>query len=116
MSRVPFSLKNSGVVILFILLGLYALFQARFIILGPSIYIDSHKDGSLVTENVIILSGRAKNIAYISLNDRPIFIDSKGNWNEKYVVPSGLSVITLRAKDRFGRETEKKLSLVYNGI
>lgn len=113
MKRFDFSLKQGGVIVFFLLLILYTLFQARFLILGPVINIESPHDGELVDQSVIMIKGTAQNIAYISLNDRPIFIDSKGNWNERYALSPGLSVITLRAKDRFGRETEKTLRLVY---
>jgi hypothetical protein len=107
------SLKEMAVIAFFLLIAVYALFQARFLILGPRITIDRPANGMLVTENVIIVEGRAQNIAYISMNGRPIFIDSKGNWSEKYVVSIGLNIITIKAKDRFGRETEKELRVVY---
>jgi len=113
MLNINFSLKQMAVIAFFILLALYALFQARFLILGPLVYIDKPANGELVAENVIIIEGRAENIAYISMNGRPIFIDSKGNWSEKYVVSVGLNIITIEAKDRFGRKTEKEVQVVY---
>ncbi len=108
------TLKQSLSVIFFVLLVLYILFQARFLILGPVITIDSPRDGDHVSSNVIIVKGKAQNISYISMNDRPIYIDSNGNWSEKFIAPEGLSIIKLSAKDRFGRETEKILRIVYN--
>jgi hypothetical protein len=113
MKRFDLSIKQIAVIVFFVLLLLYTLFQARFLILGPVIYIDSPYDGELEPTSVIIIKGRAKNIAYISLNDRPIFIDSNGNWSEKYALSEGLSIITLKASDRFGRKTEKTVRLVY---
>ena len=97
----------------FVLLAIYALFQARFLILGPLVYIDRPANGELASENVIMVEGRAQNIAYISMNGRPIFIDSDGKWSEKYVVSNGVNIIKIEAKDRFGRRTEKEVTVVY---
>jgi hypothetical protein len=113
MRNINFSLKEMAVIAFFVLLIVYALFQARFLILGPIVTINKPENGELVTENVIIVEGRAQNIAYISMNGRPIFIDSKGNWSEKYVISEGLNIITIEAKDRFGRQTEKEVRVVY---
>jgi hypothetical protein len=113
MRNFNFSVKEMAAVAFFVLLAIYALFQARFLILGPLVYIDHPLDGELVRENVIIVEGRAQNIAYISMNGRPIFIESNGKWGEKYVVSNGLNVITIEAKDRFGRRTEKEVRVVY---
>jgi len=99
---------------LFILLVLYSLFQARFLILGPNIRITSPLDGARVESPVVELLGVASNISYISVNDRPIFVNEKGDFDEKLIVPVGLSIITMKAKDRFGRETEKVTRVVYN--
>lgn len=104
-----------GLFILFaITLIAYSLFQARFIILGPRISIESPRDGQSVDSAVVNMVGRADNIAYISINDRPIFVDEKGNFNEKLIAQAGLSILTVRARDRFGRETEKAIRVVYN--
>lgn len=113
MRNFNFSLKEIAVIAFFVLLAVYALFQGRFLILGPLVYIDKPANGELVSENVIIVEGRAENIAYISMNGRPIFIDSKGNWSEKYAVSPGLNIIKIEAKDRFGRMTDKEIQVVY---
>lgn len=104
--------KYGFLAILFLLLIVYSLYQARFLILGPQIWIESHKDGEVVTDPQIALGGRAKNVSWISLNDRQIFTDEKGYWSEKLIVSSGTSIMTLKARDRFGRETAKSVMVV----
>jgi hypothetical protein len=100
--------------ILFLLFIAYSLFQGRFVILGPSIHITSPKDGARLDTQVYTLTGVAKNIAYISLNDRQIFVDPEGNFSEKLIAARGLSIITVRARDRFGRQKEQTVRVVYN--
>ena len=113
MRNFNFSVKEMAAIAFFVLLAIYALFQARFLILGPLVYIDRPANGELASENVIMVEGRAQNIAYISMNGRPIFIDSDGKWSEKYVVSNGVNIIKIEAKDRFGRRTEKEVTVVY---
>jgi hypothetical protein len=104
--------KYGLLIILFALLIVYSLYQARFLILGPQIWIDNPQDGQTVEDPLVIMEGRAENIAWISLNDRQIFTDEKGAWSEKLLVSPGLSIMTVKARDRFGRETEKSVRIV----
>lgn len=98
-----------------IVLGLilsYILFQARFLVAGPQIVI---KDDLTVQHNerTIYLSGTAQNITHLWLNDRQIYTDESGNFNEALVLENGYTIATLRARDRFGRETKIERPFVY---
>lgn len=90
----------------------YVLFQARYLILGPGISVKSHTDGAVATTSVITLTGIARNAAWLSLNGRQIFTNGKGEWSEKLIVSEGISIMTLRVKDRFGREAEERVRLL----
>jgi len=98
---------------LIVLVG-YALFEARFLLLGPTLTIATPKDGAVLSKSEIAIEGRAENIVRISLNDRPIFIDEAGNFNEKLLLPFGYTIMTIKAEDRFGREIKKHLYVVRN--
>jgi hypothetical protein len=106
--------RHLFVTILAMAIGLYALFQARFLILGPQVKIVNLEDGDLVKNSLVILEGEAKNISWISLNGRQIFTNEKGFWSEKLLVSPGLSTVTVTARDRFGREKSKSVRLVLN--
>jgi hypothetical protein len=103
---------------LFVLLALvgtsYFLFQARFMVLGPMLEITYPKNGALVASSVVNIEGRARNIAWISLNGRQIFTDENGRWSEKMIVSPGTSIMTVKTKDRFGREAEKSVEIFAN--
>jgi hypothetical protein len=60
------------------------------------------------------MKGQAANVAYLSLNGRQIFTDEAGAWSEKLVARKGLSIMSVRGKDRLGRETEKQIRVVIN--
>jgi len=95
-----------------LLLG-YALFQGRHLIAGPQIIIDSPKDNATLHESFKAIEGRGRNVTHITLNDRPIFMDEKGYFKESLLLAPGYNIITVKASDRFGRETREVLELVY---
>lgn len=90
----------------------YIIFQARFLITGPEIIL--HTEPAVQqNERIITLSGTARNITHLWLNDRQIFTDEQGNFTEALVLENGYTITTLRAKDRYGRETRVVRSYVY---
>jgi hypothetical protein len=109
-----FSARHWLIVLLGLIFVSYTLFQSRFLILGPRVWIESHADGSVVTEPLINLSGKASNAAWLSLNGEQIYTDEDGLWHEKLLVQKGTSIITLSAQDRFGRTTERHVQIILN--
>ncbi|MBX4195718.1 hypothetical protein KW796_02050 [Candidatus Parcubacteria bacterium] len=105
-------MKKFLTIAFFVLIALYALFQARSLILGPIINIDTPKDGSLADAGAITVSGTGKNISFISLDDRQIYTDTGGRWSEKLIVAQGINIIKVKARDRFGREKEVLVRVV----
>jgi hypothetical protein len=98
--------------LLLLLLG-YTGYEIQRIVFGPKITITSPQNGALVTDSLLQISGRAENINDISLNDRKIFLDEKGNFSEEVLLSYGYNVLTFDAADRFGRKTEKVLEVIY---
>lgn len=98
----------------FTLIALYALFQGRFLILGPRIILNTPIEESMVDAGAIVASGVVKNVSSLTLNDRLIYTDTEGRFEEKLVVSRGINIIKLVGKDRFGRETEKLVRVVAN--
>ena len=64
-------------------------------------------------ERQLALKGTAYNISRIWLNDRPIYTDATGNFNEAIILENGYTIATLRAEDRYGRMTTVAKELVY---
>lgn len=101
-----------GSILLLVVISIYVLFQARFLIAGPQIVLIN--DTTVHNNNrVVKLEGTAYNITHLWLNDRPIYTDEAGHFREALVLENGYTVATLRAKDRYGRETRVERSFVY---
>ena len=93
----------------------YIIFQARFLIAGPQISL-INEAAILQNNRVVTLEGTAVNITHLWLNDRPIFTDEIGNFKEALVLENGYTIATLRAKDRYGRETRVMRPYVYTPV
>ena len=101
---------------IFSVLGLiiisYSLFQAQKIIRGPVIEVFKPENGAKYNQTLIEIEGRARNISYLNLNDRPIFTDKDGYFKEKLLLSPGYNIIKLDATDKFKARTEKKLEVI----
>jgi hypothetical protein len=91
----------------------YTFYEIQKVIFGPKLVILQPINGSIVSESLVKITGQSKNIQKISLNDRDIFIDEQGNFNEEILLSYGYNILTLKANDKFGRKTEKTLEIIY---
>ncbi len=99
-------------IILLFLLG-YTTYEIQKVMFGPRIEVTSPVNGSLISNSFTEISGVAKNIKDISMNDRKIFIDEQGNFKEHILLSYGYNAITIKATDKFGRNTEKMVEVIY---
>lgn len=90
----------------------YAFVQARPFIEGPRLTLRTPV-AEPVDDRLITLSGTARNVTALSLNNRPIFTDEQGRWHERLVLENGYTILTLRAEDHFGRNALLERALVY---
>jgi len=97
--------------LLFIII--YAFFRAKDVILGVKIIDVNIVDGAKMTDNILKITGNARNAVSLTLNDRIISIDQKGNFNETIALLSGYNVISIKARDEFGNSDEKNYKLMY---
>ncbi len=111
--KISLTTRQWALLILSLFLIVYIAFQARFLILGPRVTILSPQDGEVITENPVTLKGSAYNIAWISLNGRQIFTNQEGFWEEKLLLSPGTSIMTAKVRDRFGREREESIRLIF---
>ncbi len=99
-------------IILLFLFG-YTGYEIQKMLFGPRIEILSPKNGSLISNPLTEIFGLAYNIKDITLNDRKIFIDEKGNFKEKLLLSYGYNAFVIKASDKFGKNTEKVVEVIY---
>jgi hypothetical protein len=111
--QTKFYLKAIVITLFLICLFGYGAFEVWKYATGPKIIVTSPADGSAVSESLISIDGQGINTKEITLNDRAIVVDEKGNFSEKILLSYGYNVLELKAQDRFGKKTEQKLQIVY---
>ncbi len=97
-----------------LLLIVYGVFNARKLIEGPQIEVFEPTSGVEMRTNPISIKGVAKNITFLSLNEKPIAIDTAGIFEEKLLLSPGYNTIRIYAKDRFKQDTVKEIKIYYN--
>lgn len=98
--------------IFFIFIILYAFFGAKDLILGIKIKKVSITDGATVEEGILGITGVAKGAVNLTVNDREITIDQKGNFDDTVALLPGYNIITIKALDKFGYTDEKNYKLI----
>ncbi len=106
-------LKMGILGIFFLFIIIYAFFTSKDLIFGVKIKNLNIKDGLLVHDSVLKISGNAKNAVNLTLNGREIPIDQTGNFNETISLLLGYNIIDLHARDKFGNADEKIYKLIY---
>jgi hypothetical protein len=99
--------------IFFGLFLLYGIFEIGKVFLGPSLVINTPTNLSTVTNPLIVVSGKVARAAYVSLDDRQIYGDEKGNFSESLLLSPGYNIISIKVRDRFGKEISKVINVTY---
>ncbi|PIR84832.1 hypothetical protein COU16_00385 [Candidatus Kaiserbacteria bacterium CG10_big_fil_rev_8_21_14_0_10_47_16] len=106
-------IRIGGIILLIGLAIWYAHFQARSLLAGPQIFLDTPVQ-TVQGNQIIPVRGHAENITKITLNGTTIHTDESGYFNTLLTLPAGYTIMTIHAEDRYGRETSFSQSLVYN--
>lgn len=91
----------------FVLLFGYGLVEAHPLLAGPTLSIASPKDFATSTDGVFTISGTEARAASLTLDGAPLLADENGFFSEELAFPSGTSILTFVATDRFGRTITK---------
>ena len=101
-----------GIIIVVILLIIgYGLFEARKLLEGPEISIQSPASGTATSSAIVTIVGKAQNIAFLTINDGPAYTDEAGKFVYQFSPPPGYTVVTVAAVDRFGRRASTSVSI-----
>lgn len=115
-SNIKKVIKVAGLSLIACVIVFYVSYQARFLLEGPQVTVWDPQDGSTVSKSVLEIKGEAKNITRLSLDGRQIFVNEQGSFKERILLSEGFNSITISAKDKFGRETQKTIGLFFKNV
>ena len=107
--------KNTKLIaiLLFIaLIGLYGYSKSSDFLRGPAIVVKTPTDNETIDGSFTTVTGQAKRITKLYLNDYQIFTDKDGYFNESLLLLPGYNILKLRAEDDFERAVVKIIELV----
>ena len=101
---------------LFIILSLliflgYIFFQYRYAIINPPLTITSPKNLSVTSSSQIKVIGKTDSNATVYVNSDAVSVDESGNFQKVIFVFPGKTIITVRAVNKFLKETTKKIEI-----
>ena len=103
-------MKRALIVFIVLVVMSYGLFEARKLLEGPEITIESPADGSATSTTAVTVVGTAQNISFLTINDAPSYTDEAGKFVYRFSPPAGYTVVTVAAVDRFGRRASKTIT------
>jgi hypothetical protein len=87
----------------------YGLFRAYPLAAGPTIKVYSPANGDYVASTTFEVSGQVKRASIITLQGRPITIDTEGHFSETLVAQFPYTILVLVATDQYGESVSKTI-------
>ncbi len=104
--------KGAVIFIVLAVLG-YTAHEAKSIIRGATLSIDAPRHGATVDRSLVTVAGSAAHATAITLNGRAIITDEQGVFREHLLLAPGYNIVTVLARDRFGRIAREKIEIIY---
>lgn len=82
------------------------------IIHGPALDLTNLRDGGIVTEPLVSISGIAKYTHNLIINGNELPLSPNGSFNDKIILNPGYNLISIAAHDQFGTITRHDYSLI----
>jgi hypothetical protein len=90
----------------------YGAFRAYPLVAGPSITVYNPADGDYVASTTFEVSGRVKRANVITLQGKPITIDTEGHFSETLVAQAPYTILVLVATDSYGETVSKTMRVI----
>ena len=91
---------------------IYGIFRAYPLLAGPKITIYAPHDGDVVASSTFQISGQVLRSKEITLQGKPITIDTEGHFTETLVPYSPYTILVLVATDSYGATVTKTLRVI----
>ncbi|OGH24088.1 MAG: hypothetical protein A3B47_04435 [Candidatus Levybacteria bacterium RIFCSPLOWO2_01_FULL_39_24] len=91
--------------LIFIVLLVYIIFQYRSAIFNPSLRVSAPAENSIVSSQVVTVIGKTDPNATVFINSEPASLDKDGNFKKTINVFPGRAKITIKSVNNFKRTT-----------
>jgi len=106
------ALSGVGVALFMLYLGLHI----HNILQPPTLLIVSPTDGDIMRENVVTIKGKTDPETKVSVNDKQIGNDEKGNFEEHIALSPGINTLIVSAQNKHGKVSTETYHVIYKDI
>ena len=92
----------------------YLYLQVNNFVSTPRLVIIKPTDGTAADGSSTHVVGLAEKDALVTINDQPVLVNEKGEFSEDVGLKDGLNVISVKAKNKFNKETTQAVSVSAN--
>ncbi len=92
----------------------YLYLQVNNFVSTPRLAIIKPADGTVVDGSAAHVVGLAEKDALVTINDQAVLVNEKGEFSEDVGLKDGLNVISVKAKNKFNKETTQSVSVSAN--
>ena len=105
-------IRNASICLFaFTIIG-YGIYRFYPYIHGVELSVNNIHTGDTITTPTLTLEGTAPRAHSLEINNSPISIDKKGNFSEPIILPDGYNIVTVSAKDAFGKTSTEVYHIV----
>lgn len=90
----------------------YVIYQFSFLFIGPKLSIISPKNGTVIYSNIVVVAGKTDPYATVTVDTEDVYVDLSGAFKKTLYKYSGNDMVTVIAKNRYGKETKKEIEVV----
>lgn len=95
----------------FLILFFYIVFNFASFFIGPRLEVRTPKDGQIISGNVADVTGITDQYASLFINESEVSLSLSGKFKKSLYLFSGDQKITVVSKNRFGKQTQKVISV-----
>lgn len=89
----------------------YILFQYRYAFINPPLRVDTPKENEVISASYIKVTGKTDSNATVYVNKDAVVVEESGSFEKTVNVFPGKATITVKAVNKFMRQTEKKIEV-----
>lgn len=105
LAGIQFGQTAVAIMLVFIVLVVYILFQYRYAFLNPPLNVEVPTEGELVSK-ILTVRGTTDSNATVFINEDSVVVDADGNFKKNITLFPGKTTITITAKNRLGKQTQ----------
>jgi cytoskeletal protein RodZ len=110
-SKYKLGRRGFFIILVFVVFVGYILFQYRYAIINPPLKIETPKEESVISASYVKVTGKTDSNATVYVNKDAVVVDQSGNFDKTVNVFPGKVTITVKAVNKFLRQTEKKINI-----